>query len=583
MNILITELHYNIISFGVIVMRSPLFSAVFCALFMINVACLPLHADQVQQKAVTDPGKNNGVAAQNGKSRTEKKKRAFADSLSVKKVFVPSNRSSEVTPPSDDADKLTGRSAKLYECDDDKLTALKSMDLKSVIEYAYRNNPELRAAIAEKQAKDEALAQAFSEYYPDIALRLSAGRSFDRNRTNVKLDENKDRESSIDRSSSTNTSAALTLSQNIFNGLGTKYKVEAAEANVLANRYAVSSKIQEIIMKVVSAYMELWEAEQRVAIAQRLRDNLWQSLNSESNKMDAGMTNRQEYEARKSAYADAEYRLSEAKARRNTALAEFKMVTCMDAVGKTSFPQVALDVPKDLKIFVARAMENNPSLLSTRFVEYAARKRVRVSKSELMPHVNLELSAERDLKNHYRRHVLPTEMRNRGYEDGKQPCDKRSLLSAKLNVIVPIVKDGGRSYSNIRQNNKEALKAGFDYKSALLRVEQECRSVWSVYRAALDQITQSKVAVESARITVEGFKKSEELGKVSSTDVIYNERNLLERRQQEVEANKKWVLAKFKILMCEGLLENFIGVNWNIRTYDLRINENTVRGGALFY
>lgn len=467
---------------------------------------------------------------------------------------------------------------KIYQQDymGQKLGAKKGiMKLQDVINFAYKSNPELKAAIAEKFAKDEALAQAFAEYYPDINVRLSSGRLFDRSRTKVSERGSTKLEDSVERSASTDSSAALTISQNIFNGLGTKYKLEAAEANVIANRHAVSGKIQEIILKIINAYMELWESEQRVVIAEKLVTNLKESLNSEHEKLKVGTTNVQEYEAKRSAYADAEYRLTEASARYKTSLAEFKMVTCIDAYGKTELPSLSISVPKTLEQLVNRALKNNPSLLSAKFLEYAAAKQVRVSKAELSPRVDLELSAVRDIKNDYGRRWSSEIARPTNANNGRQPVNRHGSLAAKINVYIPILKDGGRSYSNIRQTNQSAIKAAFDYKSAVLNIERECRSVWSVYLASLDQIEQSRRAVKSATVTVEGFKKSEELGKVSATDVIYNERNLLERRQQFVEAKKKNIVNTYRVISCMGDLENII--KRDDLKYDLQHNEQFVR------
>lgn len=452
------------------------------------------------------------------------------------------------------------------------------MDLVEVIRFAYENNPDLKAAIAEKQSRDEALAQAFSEYYPDIALRISSGRIFSRE-SNVGKNNIP---SKLDRSSYTETTAALVLSQNLFSGLGTKYKLESAEASVIANRHSVSAKIQEFIMKIVSAYMELWYTEQLVTISRKLENNLKESLESEYQKLQVGTTNVQEYQAKKSAYADAQYRLSDAVAKYNSALAEFKMITCMNANGRTIFPDISkLAIPKTLNGFISKALANNPTLLSAKFSEFAASKQVNVSKSELAPRVDFEVSAERDFKTNYRRKLKEGDSQV-AMRDGRHPKDTRNNLYAKINVTMPILKNGGSSYSHIRQNHKAALKAAYEYKNVLLKIEQECRSVWAVYQAALAQIEQSRRAVESARITVEGFRKSEELGKVSATDVIYNERNLLERRQQAAEANKKLVDTIYRIVLIQGMLEEQVRT-WNIRTYDLIANERRVRRGPIFY
>lgn len=446
---------------------------------------------------------------------------------------------------------------------------VKRMTLADVLSYAYKNNPELKAAVAEKKSRDEALAQAFAEYYPDIALRLSAARQKDR----VNAEETAGAGSEFTNNLGNDNTATLIITQNIFNGLGTKYKLEAAEAKVLSVRHSVTAKIQEIVFKIIEAYMDLWEAEQKVGIAAKLEKNLAESLNSEYQKLLVGTTNRQEYEAKKSAYADAQYKYSDAVSKYKTAVAKFKGVVCMDPYSITEFPNILIKLPNSLKNFMEVSLKNNPNLLAAKFNEYAASKQVRVAKSALSPKVDLELSAMGGMTNHRGKRYSRSRDPER-YE--KLSHSKKGLLSAKLNVLVPILKDGGRSYSDIRQTNNEALKAGFEYKNSLYSVEQNCRSVWGVYNAALDQIKQSEVAVESARITVEGVRKSEELGKVSSTDVIYNERNLLERRQQQVEAKKRLVLAKYQILMYEGVLDNLLQM-LRIKTYDLDSNVKRVR------
>lgn len=571
MNILITIADYNTINLRMIGMRCVFRSSnvakvcvAACASILLSNANAGVKAESVKEVQSPEDAKLAASSSNDQTSEPEEKDQsaAFAESRLLQNKLAAARSSAT-------------QNAQIA---NSALSKKHRMSLKDVIAYAYANNPELRAALADKQAKDEMLAQAFSEYYPDIFVKLSAGRTHDRSTSEVNV---RHRVPTLDNYTATNTSASVVLSQNIFKGWGTKYKLEAAEASVIANRHVLSAKIQDILMKIVNAYMNLWESEQLVVISEKLRNNLSKSLESEKKKLEVGVSNLQEYEAKRSAHADAQYKLSEAISRYKSALAEFKMVTCMDATGSTELPKFPLDFPKGLDSLVREAAVNNPSLLASKFEEYAAVKQSKVSKSELAPRVDFELSAESDLRNHYSRRWRPDSMKSFNALNGRQPDNRHYAMSAKFNVTVPILREGGRQYSTIRQSNQAALKAAFEYKAALYKVEQECRGAWSVYTAAIEQIEQSNRAVESASITVEGFRRSEELGKVSSTDVIYNERNLLDRRQQAVEARKKLILASYRILLCEGKLEDLVR-SWNVRTYDTKSNEKKVRHVLFF-
>ncbi|HLB79397.1 MAG TPA: TolC family protein, partial [Dongiaceae bacterium] len=115
--------------------------------------------------------------------------------------------------------------------------------LPEALAKAYLNNPTLLAARAELRATDERVPQALSGWRPTVSATAEVGEEWEDSETGGS-------------ESRTPRSAALRLSQPIYRGGRTVAGTSQAENLVEAQRAALSSVEQDVLLRAATAYMD---------------------------------------------------------------------------------------------------------------------------------------------------------------------------------------------------------------------------------------------------------------------------------------------------------------------------------------
>lgn len=440
-------------------------------------------------------------------------------------------------------------------------------EINDVIKETYLKNPAIQAALAQKRAQDEILAQAFSGFLPNIEAKFGTS-------INSELKNRRSNEESFQKIYS--NQMALSLSQNLFNGLGTTYRIKSAEAQTIANRFKVYNTEQEILIKTIEAYLSLWEAQQEVIICKKMCENLAECLKASEEQLKVGVTKRQDYESFKSSHAEAEYRLIAAKAQVEIAKSTLKQYTCKNFDGETVLPHIPSITPDSLKSIIESEIKNSPNLISAKYSKYAYEHNVSVSKSAFSPSLDLNSNISRDVVYKDMNHYGANETINNGHS-------KNDNYSVNTSITLPIwINNGNNYFANLRKAKSEYLSAKYSLEATQNEIIQQATQLWYSYVSSKAQIKQGAISVKSAEISAEGYKKEEEFGTKSATDVVYNENELLKRRSQYIDAQKNYVLSAYKLLALIGKLSpEFLGIN--IPLHDLEKNEKKVRHAPLQY
>ena len=117
------------------------------------------------------------------------------------------------------------------------------------LEKAYKNRPDLKAAVAKRQSAEESVRLAKTGYFP--SLTGSAGVGYG------------GQQFPVDRG----WTVGATLSVPIFSGLSTRYQVEEALANLQAARANEENLRQAIHLEVRQAWLNWTEAKERLSTA----------------------------------------------------------------------------------------------------------------------------------------------------------------------------------------------------------------------------------------------------------------------------------------------------------------------------
>jgi len=453
----------------------------------------------------------------------------------------------------------------VLECYDAKVT------FKTVVKSVYLNNPSIKSARCAKFSTDESVAQAFSEYYPDISMKLSNNLEKVRNYSQNVLKESQERKYY--------STAAISLSQNLFNGGGTMHKVNYSYANVNAARAKYCSQEQKVILDALNAFMDVWAAKQYLDNAIKMRDNMKEVLAARKLQLKSGEIKIQDYASIESALYSAEARVIGCRGQLQSAYSVLKSFTGEDYKDELVLP-VTLDklLPDTLADFRVRAERNNNDALAAKFSVDAAREYVDVVSAGFSPKVNLNAQIGRRWDHKHR--TKNTNLLS-GYTNSVNRNLENETTYVGLSMNVPLWQNGGKSISShVRQADEMLTKAEFEHKATVQNIRRECAKVWNNYIAAIENEKQAMEAVRAATVALDGYRRSEMVGAESSTNVVYNENKLLDSRDKYITSKVK----KFKAMLeAEYFMGALNASYFKLKPYDkvLIAHEKSVRHAPL--
>src|SRR6201987_4256051 len=114
--------------------------------------------------------------------------------------------------------------------------------IEGALVQAYQSNPQLNAQRAQVRSTDETVPQALSGYRPKVSVAASAGYQYlDETQAGVRI-----------HGATPPSSAALNVTQNLYNGNQTANKTRAAEAQVSGAREALRVLEQGVLFSAAS-------------------------------------------------------------------------------------------------------------------------------------------------------------------------------------------------------------------------------------------------------------------------------------------------------------------------------------------
>lgn len=172
--------------------------------------------------------------------------------------------------------------------------------MEDAVKNALANRPELKSIMARKKASEESVVFARKGYFP--MLTGNASWSWSGERFDVK---------------DGGWNAGMTLSIPIFSGFLTKYQVSEAKANLNILNANEEALRQNILFEVQQNYLNLKEAEERIATAELTERQAVENYEIASGRYAAGVGNPIEV-------TDAEVTLSNARTNHIQALYDYK-------------------------------------------------------------------------------------------------------------------------------------------------------------------------------------------------------------------------------------------------------------------
>jgi len=411
--------------------------------------------------------------------------------------------------------------------------AVSAETLADALAYGYDHSGVLDQNRALLRAADEDVAMAVAELRPIISWSASIAA------TGEPLAPGQDI-----LTNSISISAQMTLWDNGRSALG----VEAQREMVLATRQSLINAEQQILLRIVSAYMEV---RRSIAFIE-LRDNnvrlITQELRAAQDRFDVGEVTRTDVAQAEARLAAARSLLAAEQGTLARAQAEYEA-----AVGHAPGQLAAVSpvrINQSLDEAQRLALANHPVLQQAQHSVAATELNLQRAELATTPTVTLNGSLT--------------------VNDDFDSTTER----IGINVGGPIY-SGGLYSAQIRQvmANRDAARA--QLLTTAQSLEQGVANAYSYFEVARASRDASERQVQAATIAFDGIREEATLGARTTLDVLNAEQELLDARANLISAQVDETVASYSLLSAMGLL-TAQHLNLNVQIYDPEAYYNLV-------
>ena len=425
------------------------------------------------------------------------------------------------------------------------ITNINALTLKESISTVINTNPVIKERINNYRLTQQDLKIAESEFLPSIDLRSGIGYKNTGDLHNEVSSENyKYYENS------------LKLTQNLFNGFDTKYKIDYQEARILAAGYHYLEKANDISFNMVEKYLNvlknyklLQNAKDSVDFNQRMYEDI-QNLNdaglnaaSSISKVKAGLSlAKVNYIVQKNNTRDSEFHFARI-------LGQKPNVTNME------LPVLDVKLPKTIESATLYAIKNNPSMLVSHYNIEGAKALYKKSSSSYYPKIDFEIE---QLYNDYDK------------DNSFDTPDDRFRVGLQLNWNFY---RGGADKAAKQKAISKIHQEHQIHQDLQRQVIEGLELSWSAYEIIHEQIIQLEEYSKYSESTLNSYKEEYNLGKRSLLDFITAQNDVVNSRAQMIRAQHEELFAKYRLLDAMGLLVT--AVMGEQESYERAVNINS--------
>jgi outer membrane protein len=406
---------------------------------------------------------------------------------------------------------------------------LQAETLADAMAYGYEASGLLEQNRALLRVADEDVAQAVGALLPVVNWIASADATYPSSPF------------ATDTIGNTELSASIGLSASLllYDGGVSRLAIDVQKENVLATRQGLLAVEQEVLFRIVEAYVDLQSATEFVQLRQNNVRLITEQLRAAQDRFEVGEVTRTDVAQAEARLASAQTELAVEQGILFRAVEEFRA-----AVGRAPGDlAVTAPVTIDRSLAEARAiaLRNHPALLQAQFNVTAAELNVLRAEAAMNP--TLSLSARVGLDDEW-----------------------NDSAGVGLDLSGPIYQ-GGRLSSQVRQfiARRDAARASLLVTAQ--SIEQNVGNAYSFLEVARANITATAEGVRAARVAFEGIREEATLGARTTLDVLDAEQELLDARANQIRAQYEETKASYALLATMGLLtaEN---LNLRVQIYD---------------
>ncbi|MBE9635227.1 TolC family outer membrane protein [Salipiger mangrovisoli] len=390
---------------------------------------------------------------------------------------------------------------------------------------AYNTSGLLEQNRAVLRAADEEVAQAVAALRPVVAWTGDISRSYGTTRS---LATGFEWTGSATDTASIGLSATLTL----FDGGANRLSVDAAKETVLATRSGLVSVEQDVLLRGVSAFMEVRRAIETLTLRQNNVRVIGEELRAAEDRFEVGEVTRTDVASAEARSAAARSLLAAAEGALAQAREEY-LASVGHLPGNLVSPSSLPRIPATADQAKAIALRDHPDIIQVQHQVAASEIAIAVTQASMSPTVSLQGTYGYD-------ESFDSEAGTRGGTIG-------------LNFGGPIYQGG-----NLSSLKRQSIATRDQNRAALLQltksIPQSVANAYANLRVAQAARAASDEQVRAATVAFRGTREEATLGARTTLDVLDAEQELLDARNTQISAVVDETIAAYSVLYTMGQL-----------------------------
>jgi len=412
-------------------------------------------------------------------------------------------------------------------------TTTSALDLKGAMDLAEQYDTTYQAAYANYLAVTETSAQSTSAVLPQVAFNAFLQRG----------------ETETERSGTTNSSDnnsdgySVNLNQVIFDKsvFDNISQGDAIAAQAFAD---VESARQDTIVRVATAYFDVLTAIDTLETASAERKAIGKQLEQSKERFNVGLSAITDVKEQQASFDVAA--ADEIIAGNNLSNSREALRVIINVypdnleIARPKFPLVVPE-PMDIDAWQKKSIENNFSLLSTKYAVDAAQSAYDGSKGGHYPTLGLNASYG----------VVNADDRN--FNGIPIPANENTDAKVIFNLDIPIY-SGGFTSSSVRQKLSQLNQAKALQEQEKRRTVALARSAYLSLEADIAQVKARKQAVISTQTSLDATLAGYDAGTRTSVDVLLSQRLLYSSQRDYAVARHTYITDSLELKRVAGTL-----------------------------
>ena len=401
--------------------------------------------------------------------------------------------------------------------------------LSEAVDSAISNNPTLMAERKTRGVADEVLNQASAQMGPQLSLSGSYGIT----NTTVGRQVTTASGSFPDDGDSQRGQVGLEARQSLWSGGALTAQRDQARAGVDESQARLLTAEQDTVLSVVTAFVDVRRSERELEIRETNVASLREQVRAATDRFDVGEVTRTDVSQAQAQAAASEAELAKSKANLARARAIYEQIVGRPPV-QLAEPPAAPQLPGTLDEAIATARNGSPKLLAARAQEAQGERGVDIARGSMSPRFDL--------------------VGNAGLTDTRYD---QSFQDTNVGVVAEFrwpLFTSGQLQSKTRGAQLEADRARYQRMAVEREVTQQTTTSWHEVIAAREAITASASRVAAAEVALEGAMQELAVGTRITLDVLDQERELLNARLGQVDAERQAYIAIHELLASMGRL-----------------------------